>query len=247
MKNILVTGGLGYIGSHTVTSLIRKNFQPIIIDNLSNSRLDVLDKIEKISGIVPKFSEGDIRDEIFLTKILDANKIDGVIHFAGLKDVSESTRNPKKYYDVNVNGTKVLIEQLKKFDGNISSSSGLIGGLLILKAERQVTTEMKESFLIRLEFHHTDWLFIESVTFKNIKENWEKSFEWKSYDVNTDVIGGGRITEKIVIMLSKEELTELLSQSNFDVRLYGKNYYKNFPFPKEKMTTWKQFLNTKMN
>ncbi|MDC1032245.1 hypothetical protein OAQ57_01245 [Candidatus Marinimicrobia bacterium] len=131
--------------------------------------------------------------------------------------------------------------------GNISSSSGLIGGLLILKAERQVTTEMKESFLIRLEFHHTDWLFIESVTFKNIKENWEKSFEWKSYDVNTDVIGGGRITEKIVIMLSKEELTELLSQSNFDVRLYGKNYYKNFPFPKEKMTTWKQFLNTKMN
>jgi UDP-glucose 4-epimerase len=130
MKNILVTGGLGYIGSHTVTSLIRKNFQPIIIDNLSNSRLDVLDKIEEISGIVPKFSEGDIRDEIFLTKILDANKIDGVIHFAGLKDVSESTRNPKKYYDVNVNGTKVLIEQLKKFDVKkiIFSSSAAIYG-----------------------------------------------------------------------------------------------------------------------
>ncbi len=131
--------------------------------------------------------------------------------------------------------------------GNISSNSGLIGGLLILKAERQVTTEMKESFLIRLEFHHTDWLFIESVTFKNIKENWEKSFEWKSYDVNTNVIGGGRITEKVVIILSKEEFKELLSQSNFAVRLYGKNYYKNFPFPTEKMATWKQFLNTKMN
>ena len=131
--------------------------------------------------------------------------------------------------------------------GNISSNSGLIGGLLILKAEKQVTTTMQESFLMRLEFHHTVWLFIKSVTFKNINENWEKSFEWESWDVNTNVIGGGRIIEKVVLILSKEELTELLSQSKFDVRLYGKDYYKNFPFPTEKMATWREFLNTKMN
>ena len=130
MQNILITGGLGYIGSHTVTSLLINNFKPIIIDNLSNSRLDVLDKIEKISGIVPKFFEGDIRDEIFLVKLFKSNKIDGVIHFAGLKDAADSVRNPKKYYDVNVNGSKVLIEQLKKFDIKkiIFSSSAIIYG-----------------------------------------------------------------------------------------------------------------------
>ena len=118
MKNILVTGGLGYIGSHTVISLISNNFHPIIIDNLSNSRLDVLKKIKNISGIVPQFFEGDIRDKVFLSRIFNENKIDGVIHFAGLKDVSDSVKNPKKYYDVNVNGTKVLIKQLKKFWDN---------------------------------------------------------------------------------------------------------------------------------
>jgi UDP-glucose 4-epimerase len=130
MENILVTGGLGYIGSHTVVSLISNNFHPIIIDNLSNSRLDVLKKIKNISGIVPKFFEGDIRDKVFLSKIFNENKIDGVIHFAGLKDVSDSVKNPKKYYDVNVNGTKVLIEQLKKFDIKkiIFSSSATIYG-----------------------------------------------------------------------------------------------------------------------
>lgn len=130
MENILVTGGLGYIGSHTVISLISNNFHPIIIDNLSNSRLDVLKKIKNISGIVPKFFEGDIRDEEFLSRIFNENKIDGVIHFAGLKDVSDSVKNPKKYYDVNVHGTKILIEQLKKFDIKkiIFSSSATIYG-----------------------------------------------------------------------------------------------------------------------
>ena len=130
MQNILVTGGLGYIGSHAVISLISNNFHPIIIDNLSNSRLDVLDKIERISGITPKFFKGDIRDMEFLSNLFKLEKIDGVIHFAGLKDVSDSVRNPKKYFDVNVNGTKTLIKQLKKFDVKkiIFSSSATIYG-----------------------------------------------------------------------------------------------------------------------
>lgn len=130
MKNILITGGLGYIGSHTVITLLSNNFKPIIIDNLSNSRLDVLDKIKKISGIFPKFFEGDIRDEFFLAKLFKSNKIDGVIHFAGLKDAADSVRNPKEYFDVNVNGSKVLIEQLKKFAVKkiIFSSSAIVYG-----------------------------------------------------------------------------------------------------------------------
>jgi len=129
--------------------------------------------------------------------------------------------------------------------GTVSGESGLIGGLLLLTAERQITPEMEETFLIRIGFHHTDWLFIESITFKN--DNWEKSYKWESWDVSTDVFGGGRITEDVVIILSKEEFTELLSQSDFRARLYGKSYYKTFPFPPNKTTTWKDFLNTKMN
>ena len=130
MQNILVTGGLGFIGSHTVTTLLNNNLQPIIIDNLSNSNLDVLKKIKNISGVQPKFFEGDIRDEDFLSRVLFGNKIDAVIHFAGLKDVADSVKNPNKYYDVNVNGSKTLIKQLIKFDIKkiIFSSSATIYG-----------------------------------------------------------------------------------------------------------------------
>jgi len=149
MQNILITGGLGYIGSHTVISLLANNFKPIIIDNLSNSRLDVLDKIKKISGIIPKFFEGDIRDEIFLAKFFKSNKIDGVIHFAGLKDVVESVSNPKKYYDVNVNGSKVLIEQLKKFDVKkiiFSSSATVYGEPKILPIPEEHSLKAKNPY-----------------------------------------------------------------------------------------------------
>jgi UDP-glucose 4-epimerase len=130
MQNILVTGGLGFIGSHTVTTLLNNNLQPIIIDNLSNSNLDVLKKIKNISGVLPKFFEGDIRDEDFLSRVLFGNKIDAVFHFAGLKDVSDSVKNPNKYYDVNVNGSKTLIKQLEKFNIKkiIFSSSATIYG-----------------------------------------------------------------------------------------------------------------------
>ena len=130
MQNILVTGGLGFIGSHTVTTLLNNNLKPIIIDNLSNSNLDVLKKIKNISGVQPKFFEGDIRDEDFLSRVLFGNKIDAVIHFAGLKDVADSVKNPNKYYDVNVNGSKALIKQLIKFDIKkiIFSSSATIYG-----------------------------------------------------------------------------------------------------------------------
>ena len=131
--------------------------------------------------------------------------------------------------------------------GIISGESGLIGGLLLLTAERQITSEMEETFLIRIGFHHTDWLFIKSITFKNNNNNWEKSYKWESWDVSSDVFGGGRITEDVVIILSKEEFTELLSQSDFSARLYGKANYKTFPFPPNKTTTWEEFLNTKMD
>ena len=128
--SILVTGGTGYIGSHTVVELLNQNKEVIIIDNLCNSSKDVLEKIEKITGKKCKFYEADIRDEKALEKIFNENKIESVIHFAGLKGVGESVEIPLEYYDNNVYGTIKLLEAMKKFGCKkiVFSSSATVYG-----------------------------------------------------------------------------------------------------------------------
>ncbi len=111
---ILVTGGLGYIGSHTTISLIENGYTPIIIDNLCNSKIEALNRIEKISGVRPSFYQGDVRDEDLLDKIFSEHKIDAVIHFAGLKAVGESVQKPKLYFDNNIGSTKALLKIMDK-------------------------------------------------------------------------------------------------------------------------------------
>jgi UDP-glucose 4-epimerase len=115
-KMVLVTGGLGYIGSHTVVKLIENNYDVIIIDNLSNSDLKVLDKIKIISNTKPKFYLGDINDKNILNKVFEENKITDVIHFAALKSVYESTIEPLKYFENNVSGTVNLLSCMKNFN-----------------------------------------------------------------------------------------------------------------------------------
>ena len=129
--NVLVTGGTGYIGSHTVVELINEGHNPIILDNLSNSKVEVLDKIQKITGKKPLFYEGDILDEVILDKVFKENKIDSVIHFAGLKAVGESTVIPLKYYHNNITGTLVLLDVMKKYNCKniIFSSSATVYGM----------------------------------------------------------------------------------------------------------------------
>ena len=128
--SILVTGGTGYIGSHTVVELLNQNKEVIIIDNLCNSSKDVLEKIEKITGKKCKFYEADIRDEKALEKIFNENKIESVIHFAGLKGVGESVEIRLEYYDNNVYGTIKLLEAMKKFGCKkiVFSSSATVYG-----------------------------------------------------------------------------------------------------------------------
>lgn len=99
---ILVTGGLGYIGSHTVVELLNSNYEVVIIDNLSNSELFILDNIEKITGVRPIFYNQDLLDFIKTNQIFKKEKIKGVIHFAAFKSVSESVRSPLKYYENNL-------------------------------------------------------------------------------------------------------------------------------------------------
>ena len=108
--HVLVTGGTGFIGSHTCYALLIAGHQVTLVDDLSNSKRDVLDRIELIAGKRPSFIEGDVRDRALLKNILSQHKFDAVIHFAGLKSVGESVAQPLRYYDCNVGGTLVLCE-----------------------------------------------------------------------------------------------------------------------------------------
>ena len=111
--NILVTGGAGYIGSHTCVELVRAGFNAVIVDNLCNSRSSVLKRIDHIVGRQLQFHEGDIRDFAFMSEVFERHQFDGVIHFAGLKAVGESVTKPALYYDNNVNGTLVLLQAMQ--------------------------------------------------------------------------------------------------------------------------------------
>lgn len=110
---ILVTGGTGYIGSHTVVELQNSGYEVVILDNLSNSSPKVLDRVEKITGKKAKFYEADILDREALTKIFSEEKIDAVIHFAGLKAVGESVAKPLEYYWNNITGTLTLLDVMR--------------------------------------------------------------------------------------------------------------------------------------
>jgi UDP-glucose 4-epimerase len=127
---ILVTGGTGYIGSHTVVELIENGYDVTIIDNLSNSSETVIDKIEEITGLRPYFIKEDIRNESEMDWIFQALKPEAVIHFAGLKAVGESVEKPLEYYDNNVGGTITLLKVMKKNGCNkiVFSSSATVYG-----------------------------------------------------------------------------------------------------------------------
>ena len=127
---ILVTGGTGYIGSHTVVELMSKGHECVIVDNLYNSSVDVLDKIEKICGKRPIFYKVDICDKESLEMVFKENKIDSVIHFAGLKAVGESVKIPLKYYQNNIGGSLNLYELMTKYKVNnlVFSSSATVYG-----------------------------------------------------------------------------------------------------------------------
>lgn len=102
---VLLTGGMGFIGSHTAVSLLEAGHEPILYDNLSNADRSVVDRIGRITGHTPTFIEGDIRDGALLKQVLRNEHIEAVIHFAGLKAVGESVGKPLEYFDNNVSGT----------------------------------------------------------------------------------------------------------------------------------------------
>lgn len=112
--DVLITGGMGYIGSHTCVQMIAAGMTPIMVDNLCNAKAEVLNRIEALTGVRPAFYQGDIRDEAFLDSVFAKHDVQAVIHFAGLKAVGESVSKPIEYYDNNVNGTLVLVRSMRK-------------------------------------------------------------------------------------------------------------------------------------
>lgn len=110
---ILVTGGAGYIGSHTCVELLNEGYDVIVVDNLCNSCKEALDRVQEITGKTLKFYEVDILDREGLTKVFEAEQIDSVIHFAGLKAVGESVAKPLEYYQNNITGTLVLCDVMR--------------------------------------------------------------------------------------------------------------------------------------
>ena len=109
-KEVLVTGGVGYIGSHTVLELLRADYDVVIVDNLCNSNLECLERVQELAGRKAAFYEVDIRDKEAMAAVFAAHDVGAVIHFAGLKAVGESVAKPQLYYEVNVQGTLTLLE-----------------------------------------------------------------------------------------------------------------------------------------
>ena len=128
--SILVSGGAGYIGSHTVVELLEKGYDPVIVDDLSNSKIEVLDRIETITGIRPKFYEINILDKDKVEEVFKKENITDVIHFAGFKAVGESVQKPLMYYNNNLNTTINLLELMAKYNVNniVFSSSATVYG-----------------------------------------------------------------------------------------------------------------------
>ena len=129
--SILVTGGTGYLGAHTCVKLLEAGREVVIVDNLVNSKANVLDSLEQITAKRPLFYYGDLRDGALLEQIFQKHEIDAVIHFAGLKAVGESVQKPLEYYDNNLGGTLALLECMKKHGCKriVFSSSATVYGM----------------------------------------------------------------------------------------------------------------------
>lgn len=170
--NILVTGGAGYIGTHTCVELLENNHSVVVVDNLSNSKKESIKRVEAITNKKVKFYKMDILDEKGLNLVFKSNKIDAVIHFAGLKAVGESVEEPLKYYQNNITGTLILLEVMKKnqVKNIVFSSSATVYGM------DNVSPLTEELPLSTTNPYGTSKMYIERI----IRDTFNADKEWSS-------------------------------------------------------------------
>ena len=168
---ILVTGGTGYIGSHTSVKLLQEGFSIVLIDNLSNSSINVLDRIKELTNINFDFIEGDIRDKRLLRRIFKEHNFDAVIHLAGLKAVGESEEKPLNYFENNISGSIVLLNEMDRANVNclVFSSSATVYG------EPTETKCNEDSQLCPKNIYGQTKLIIEEIltSLKKIQPKWK--------------------------------------------------------------------------
>ena len=171
MSKVLVTGGAGFIGSHTCVELLNKNYDVVVVDNFSNSVHESLSRVERITDKKIKLYDCDIRDKNKLKKVFEENVIDTVIHFAGLKAVGESCRKPLEYYENNVYGSIVLLQTMQEFSVKkivFSSSATVYGRNEVPYVESMVTGDVSNPY------GRTKY-FIEEI----LKDLYSSDNEWK--------------------------------------------------------------------
>jgi len=147
--NILLTGGTGYIGSHTAVSLLQANHQVFLLDNLKNSDISVIHSIKKITNKDPSFIKGDIRDTALLIQVINSLKIEAIMHFAGLKSVGESVSHPLDYFNNNVGGTLSLLHAMEETGVNklvFSSSATVYGDAQYLPIDERHPTNVTNPY-----------------------------------------------------------------------------------------------------
>ncbi len=170
-KKILVTGGLGFVGSHTSVKLLESNYEIIILDNLSNSKIQVISRIKQLVKKDFEFVKGDIRDRETLKNIFKKNRIDSVMHFAGLKAAGESGKYPLEYYESNVFGSLVLFQEMKLANVKsiiFSSSASVYGNAPTIKCN-------EETQLNPISVYGKTKLIIEDI----LKDLYKSESEWK--------------------------------------------------------------------
>jgi UDP-glucose 4-epimerase len=220
--NILLTGGAGYIGSHTCVMLQKLGFTTVIYDNFSNSSLSTIQNITEISGVVPEFVEGDILDFSLLKSTMVRHKISAVIHFAGLKSVQESVENPFLYNEVNLEGSKNLLDAMQAcnvFSIIFSSSATVYGDPKYLPITEDHPLDPKNPYGVsKLEVE------------KYLEDLAEKNSKWKIVSLRYfNPIGAhesGLLYENSNSQQSNimPVLLNIALGKNKSLNIYGKNY-----------------------